>query len=338
MLALRFAPFAAVATAMLSAGCGDSGSTTGTTGGNLGTCTPGMGCPTVKSDCLGLVDNSNVTPYALRFSHLTISTPSVLTGPIVKTLLDGGVAINLPGCMANNKPPSPFFPSTFALGTFSWILQFDKNAGTLTTGGAKPAADPTAGYCFVNETIQGFPIKPLVANAPVGADGKFSVTMPQNVSVPVYADAMATKVILLPLSQVTISGTLSSDHNCIGKLNPMLDPNNNCDADATTPQFLDDGNLSGFAKLEDADNVSVSQLGNQSLCLILANDPGCTMYCDSTKKKCARDAMNNILFKGDWCSTANGGVGGPATDTCHDAVHLVATFAASSVQMKASCP
>jgi hypothetical protein len=339
MHALRFSCLVAICSALSSAGCGDSGTTgaTGSTGSaGAGTCTPGTGCPMVKSDCIGLVDNTSANPFALRFSHLTVNTPSVLKGPIVKGLLDGGVTINLPQCMSNTKPPNPFFPAgATALGTFSWILQFDKTAGTLTTGGAKPVTDPTAGYCFVNETIQGFAIKPLMAMAPIGADGSFSVTMPQDVAVPVYSDMAATSVILLPLRQVTIQGKLSSDHNCIGTLNPMLDPTNNCLPDMNTPQFVDGGSLQGFTSLDDADKVSVTQLGGKSLCLILANDPGCSMYCDSTKTKCARDATGAILFQGDWCST---GTGSAATPTCHDAVHLTANFAASSVPMKATCP
>ena len=38
---------------------------------------------------------------------------------------------------------------------------------------------------------------------------------------------------------------------------------------------------------------------------------------------------SGILFPGDWCAATNG----PATATCHDAVQLVASFAASGVKI-----
>jgi hypothetical protein len=335
-MTFRFAHLAVITPALFLAACGDSSSSTGTTSGGA-TCAPGDGCPTVQTDCIGLVDNSMASTYSLRISHLTIEKPAVLTDVVVKGLLDGGVSLNLPSCKAETG--DPLFPMGSSLGAFSWLLQFDKSTNKLTTGGAYPEADPTAGYCFVKETIQGFPIQPLVVDAPVGSDGKFSIATPEDVVVPVYSDVMKSSVILLPLRQVTIhDATISSDHNCIGKQNPDLDPNNLCLPDSTTPPFVDDASLDGFAVLEDADKVAVDQLGGKSLCVILSGDNACNQFCDAAKKKCARDAMGQIVFAGDYCSTANGGKGGPATATCHDAVQLSGKFAASSVAMKASCP
>jgi len=335
MLSLRALRILTIVPAAFVVACGDSGSS-GTTSGGDESCAPGAGCPAAKTDCIGLVDNAASSAYALRISHLTISTPPVLADVVVKGLLDGGVSLNLPACMTESG--FPLFPSS-SLGTFSWILQFDKATNKLTTGGAHPEMDPSAGYCFVKETIQGFDIKPLVVDAPVGTDGKFSIATPQDVVVPVYSDIMSSSVILLPLRQVSIhDATLSTDHNCIGKLNPDLDPNNNCLPSADTPAFVDDASLDGFATLEDADKVAVDQLGGKSLCVILSGDNACTQYCDASKTKCLRDANSKIVFKGDWCSTANGGKGGPADATCFDAVHLAAKFSASSVAMKASCP
>ncbi len=339
MLSLRsYAALAALAS--VAAGCGKSGSSgTATTGsGTTGAgdqCAPGTGCPSVKSDCLGLVDNSSKTPFALRMSHLTVTKPTVLATGATKTLLDQGVAIDLPNCMSQSDPPSQFFPPTDALGTFSLLMQFDTTAGTLTVGGGSPEMDPTAGYCFVNQTIQSFMIKPLVVQAPLGSDGSFDIAMPENVVLPVFSDIMSTNVILLPLQQIRLhDAKVSSDHNCIGTFNANLDPNNLCLADDQTPQYIDGGSLDGFASLEDADKVVVSQLGGKSLCVLLTGDSACAQYCDATKSKCARDANNQIVFKGDWCSTTNAA----ATDTCHDAVQLTGTFAASSVAMKTSCP
>ena len=335
MLSIRSSHAAVLLSALAAAGCNGKGSTTttgtGSTGSGSNECLPGAGCPTVKSDCIGLVDNSTAATYALRMSHVTVNKPTALATVTTKTLLDNGVAIDLPKCMSLSG--DPFFPNPPDLGTFSWILQFDSKAGMLTTGGAKPQTDPTVGYCFVNETIQGFAIKPLVVSAPVGADGKFSIAMPEDVVVPVYSDATATTVILLPLRQVSLHDvTLSSDHNCIGKLNPNLDPNNLCLPDMMNPTFIDDGSLDGFVSLEDADKVAISQLGGESLCALLTGN--CAMYCDTTMKLCKRDASNAIVFQGDWCMATNQA----ATATCHDAVQLSGTFAASSVAMKATCP
>lgn len=333
MPSLRLAHSLALVPALFLVACGDSSSTTGTTGGQE-SCAPGDGCPTAKTDCVGLVDNSGQSTYSLRISHLTIAKPEVLSDVVVKGLLDGGVSINLPQCMSESG--FNLFPAgATSLGTFSWILQFDTATNKLTTGGAYPENDPTAGYCFVNKNIQGFDIKPLVVDAPVDANGNFSITTPQDVVVPVYSDIMQSSVILLPLQKVSIhDATLTSDHNCIGTFNDALDPNNNCLPDSQTPPFIDKASIDGFASLEDADKVAVDQLGGKSLCIILSGDNACTQYCDATKKKCARDANNQIVFKGDWCAATNAA----ATDTCHDAVHLQGTFAASSVAMKSSCP
>jgi len=313
---------AVAALAFASAGCDDSstGSTT-TSSGGVDDCAPqGAGCPTVATDCVGLVDNAGKANFALRIAHLTIEKPEVLTEAAVKGLLNDGVQINLGSCQSSQA--NNLFPTGASTGAFSWILQFDTASNMLTTGGALPAEDPMGGYCFVNDTISGFPIKPLTVASTIGADGSFEITTPADVVVPVYSDRMKSSVILLPLKSVKISmAKLSDNNNCIGTYNGAALGDNFCIGSDSAPAFIDSASLDGFVTLEDADNVTVTQL-NKSLCVILAKD---AKFADMTGAKCARDAMNAITFPGDWCSTTNMA----ADATCHDAMKLQGKFAAA---------
>jgi len=75
---------------------------------------------------------------------------------------------------------------------------------------------------------------------------------------------------------------------------------------------------------EEADNVSVTDL-NESLCALLTNDQG--LPPPGSIKKCARDAANKIVAKGDYCSTSK------KAGDCQDSYWLTATFAASAVNI-----
>ncbi len=321
-------------TVLALAGCGDSSSTGGTTstGASGATCAPGQGCPAVTSDCIGLVDNSALGTFALRISHLSISKPAALTGAVVKGLLDQGISLNLPNCKSQSG--DTIFPTTAQTGAFSWILEFDKATGKLRTGGAKPVEDPTGGYCFVNETVQGLPIAPLSMDAPISG-GMFQTAVPADVTVPVYSDRTAGTVILLPLRGLRIhDAKISSDDNCIGSYNKdkLQAGAQACLTSMDTPQFIDGASLDGFVELEKADGVKIDQLAGESLCLLLTGNT--TMYGDPTGKVCKRDGNNKIVFQGDWCAATNSA----ATATCADAISLGATFAASSVPVKTNCP
>lgn len=312
--------------------CGDSGDTTGGTTGTSGQgCEPAEGCPEVTSDCISFVDNSASDVFALRISGLTISSPTALTDPTITALLANAVNLDYPTCKAATG--DSIYTGD---GTFSWILQFDKTAGTLTTGGAVLEADPTKGYCFVNQTINGFMVNPLVADAPIGADGSFAIAETRDVVVPVYTTpGDPNTVILLPLQGVRLSGgKVSADNNCIGTYNSAeLEPNNLCLPDADTPQFVGGSDLEAYMTLEEADAVTVPVLSDVSLCTLLAGDP---MYVDG--KVCKRTG-GVIDFPGDWCAgAAEGDPGTAATATCKDAVRLQAKLTASGVAMRTDCP
>ncbi|MEO5730132.1 MAG: hypothetical protein ABI134_04290, partial [Byssovorax sp.] len=223
-------------------GCGDDSGTASTgTGGSDGTttttttttgsgmddpCSPSASCPGAKSECLGLTDYTAKTNFTLRMADLTLTAPPALSAGTVAGIVKSGVTINLEEC------------NLLGGGTFSWLLQFDTTTGKLKAGGAKPTATPAAGYSFVNEMVGGFAIAPLVTDAPI-KDGKFAMAMGEDLTIPIYLDAMATSVVLLPLHAAKLAGTISADNNCIGKYNSKgLLPADNCTATKTIPAFI----------------------------------------------------------------------------------------------------
>jgi hypothetical protein len=298
---------------------GTGGGTSTSTGGIMDPCSPGGSCPGVKSECLALTDYTDKTQFTLRMADLTLTAPPALSAGTVAGIFKSGITINLKECNLDGG------------GTFSWLLQFDTALGVLKAGGAKPTLTPTAGYSFVNEMIGGFAIAPLVTYAPI-KDGKFTMAMGADLTIPIYLDAKATSVILLPLHAAKLSGTLSADNNCIGKYNSKgLLPADNCIGPKEIPAFIgadgkanSDGTLDGFITLEDADKVMVDLL-KQSLCVILSGDSA--QFGDGgTPLRCKRDAGGKIVFQGDWCTATNDAA-------CKDAVHLVAGFSASGVKV-----
>jgi hypothetical protein len=254
-------------------------------------------------------------------SDLQLTAPPSLTKGLVKGVVQNGVTMNLASCNLNGS------------GTFSWLLQFDTVSGTLTTGGAKPAQDPTQGYAFVNQTIlqggKSFTIAPIVVPAPING-GAFATSMGKSVILPIYLDLAASAVILLPLHEAKLAGTLSADKSCIGKYNAAgLDPAGGCLPDNTTPAFIgadgkgdSDGHLDGYVPLEEADTVIIDAIG-QSLCVVLSGDAA-TYGDGGTPAKCKR-TNGKINFQGDWCAASN-------DMACTDSAHLTANFSASGVK------
>jgi hypothetical protein len=319
----------ATGTTTTTTGAGGSGSTgSNTTSGGTDPCSPPVSasCPQVASSaCIALVDNSAAKQFTLRMADLTLTAPpSLIASTAIKGIIQNAVTMKLDGCNLSGG------------GTFSWLLQFDTATGKLTTGGAKPADDPTKGYSFVNEMITqngtAFKIAPITADAAI-KNGDFAIAMGQDVIVPIYLDAAAAGVVLLPLHAAKLSGKVSADNNCIGKYNSAgLDPAGGCVADDTHPAFIgtsdgkanSDGSLDGYITLEEADNVIIDVL-KQSLCVVLSGDG--TTYGDQGTpiEKCKRDAGNKIVLQGDWCSTTNDA-------SCKDAMRLTANFSASAVK------
>jgi hypothetical protein len=305
-----------LAGAMAFAACSNKDETTTPPAGRCAPTDPS--CPAVVADCLGLYDYSGQPSFTLRMAQLSITRPPVLISDIFYSIIGDGVNINLPTCNVSGK------------GTFSWLLQFDTTQGTLTTGGAKPKADPTQGFCFEQDPAHG--IGPTQVDAPIAADGSFQAAAIDFLSIPIYLDLTATSYVQLPLHDVHIDGTVSPDHNCIGSFNANgLDPVNNCkpDLDLGIEYFLNGATLKGYILLEDADSVVVLAL-NQSLCVLLSGDPA-TYGDGGDPMRCKRTAGNKIALLGDWCSTTN------AAGGCQDSMRMEAGIAASSVRLSEPC-
>jgi hypothetical protein len=309
---------ASVVAAASIAGCSDetgsgssgSGAAAGAGSGTF-PCSPKSTCSAVDKDCLGLVDNNGKNSFGLRMSELVLSKPAALTAGIVKQTVSTAVTPNLADC------------NVVGGATFNWLFQFDTDAGTIKTGGAKPVMDPTTGYSFLNEMIGGQLVQPVTYMATPDGSGKFA-TDALDLIVPIFLDLTATQVILLPLRQARlVSGTLSDTQNCVGKYNAEgLDPALSCVSDSENPTFVTGAELDGHITLEDADAVEIAVL-NQTLCVLLSGDA--TQFGDtSSPKKCKR--TNGVIdFKGDWCTATNTAGG------CQDSVALGAKFAASSI-------
>lgn len=289
-----------------------------------GACEPAAGCPAaaVTSECIALVDNTGKDKFVLRLSQLSLTAPEALKTDLIYGIISKAVYLNLPqACVVQGD------------GSFSLVTEFDKAAGTLRVGGAFPEADPTAGYCYVEDAANA--IAPITIPFSLGADGTFQTDPIPSVKVPVFTDATATKVVYLPLHETVLKNAkLSADQNCIGRFaHEGLDPAIGCVADPPELEYFQNGGtLEGYISLEEADLVDV-ELAGVSLCVLLSGNPTEFGDMQTPIKRCVRDAGGAITFKGDWDATSNSAGG------MQDAVRLTADFAGSSATLKASgCP
>ena len=300
-------------------GSGGSGACAGDPG--TGPCAATAECSPVASRCIAFDDPCGKSVSTLRMAEIDFTAPPVMAQGLFADLIRKGVLLDREAC------------NLAGTGTISWLVELDRTVATLKTGAAKPA-DPTAGYCFVNESIGGVSAVPAISPAPVGADGTFTAETIDTLFLPLYLDAAASDLILLPLSALGISGKLSPDGRCIGAYDDAtLSPANACQPDPGQKSFIHAGKVVASISLEDADQVDVTQLG-QSLCVLLSGNSA--MYGDGAKpiSRCKRDAGGKLLFQGDWCTLTDG----PAGSGCADAVHVEGTFAASAVAHGAGCP
>lgn len=304
-------------------GCGgddETGATGTTTATNGLLCAPSAECTTIQSECMAFADNSAADKATLRFSQLTVTRPAALSQGTVSDVISKGVFLASSACNLAGQ------------GTFTWLLEFEKATGDLKTGSARPST-PDKGYCFVNETLGGTMVAPILDKGVFNdADKTFASANGMDVKVAIFLDTTGSQYVMLPLKKAKLSGKLSDDYNCVGSYNAKelsdrteADPTLQCKPDATTAAFAAGGKLEGYITLEEADQVVIDTL-NATLCVVLANDP---MYVD--QGKCKRDAGNKIVFQGDWCDTTNSAGG------CKDSVVLGADFAASAVTATGDC-
>ncbi len=317
----------ATASASQSSGAASTAAGTGGQGPVTYPCTPtDPTCNVVKSDCLAVYDNTGKSSFAIRVGQLDFYQPVAFTGSLEQAAFLASISMNLPKCNLKGS------------GTFSWIVNVDKTAGTFQVGAAKPPADPHNGYSYVNETItlsgKSFPIAPSSGPMTLDADGSIHPATIENILLPAYLDAQATNLILVPLHKVRVLETkISADQNCVGSYNASgLKKSNGClpDVNQGIESFDIGGKIDGYIDLEEADSIIITSFGlNRSLCVLLSNSAG-TYGDGGNPAKCKRDGMGKIKFNGDWCSATNL----PADATCYTAVAFFAGFAGSGVELK----
>ncbi len=251
-------------------------------------------------------------------ADLTFTAPPALTKGLVKSVLVNGVTPAQAACNLNGG------------GTFSWLLDFDTVAGTVKTGGAKPAANPALGYSFVDQNypiISGMlHVSPVTLTAPIDAACSTNSSA-GSLNLPVYLNLQATQVILFPLQQARfVNLTVSGNHDCIGTFNAAgLDPASGCLADAQHPAFFPDAQVVGLINLDQADLIPIAPIG-QTLCVVLSGDAAAYGDGATPISRCKR-TNGKINFQGDWCTATNQ----PASAQCKDALYFAGNFAASGV-------
>jgi hypothetical protein len=260
-----------------------------------------------------MADNSKSAKWDLRIRRLYATAPAKLTD-LQKIIVDKG--INLPlklGCGESGD------------GAFNWLMQIDKAAKTLKTGGAPPASDPFGkGYCFYDSTVKGVgPVGPSLAKLDFASDTEFSTQPYDRVNVPIFVAGDINNVVVLPITKAVIRDVkISADGNCIGSFNAPAVGKNCVDSDPDQcSRWHTSGTIGGYITLEDADRVNVDIL-SETMCILLAG-----VSPKPADGKCPRDGAGKITAKGDFCSTT-----GKAGD-CLDSFWLSATFAASAVKI-----
>ncbi len=262
------------------------------------------------STCLPLANNSGKRQQDFRFRRLNVAAPEALAAEFIqKTVVTANVDLDAKQCGEVGK------------GLFSWLARIDRDTNELLTGGAPPPRDPLKqGFCFARFNANGIPIEP--ARLKIAFEGNtFKTVEKQRLNVPVFLSDDLASSIVLPLSDVIVQGvTVSSDGNCIGKLNTAGIRADCTDDPGACSKWTTAGALGGYMTLEEADAVIIRDLSGRSLCVVLSRGvPGPDGRCKRT---------NGVIdFKGDYCSKDK------QAGSCQDSVWLAATFAASAVNI-----
>jgi hypothetical protein len=264
-----------------------------------------------KTTCLPMADNSGKTTIDLRFRRLNVFAPATLAQPFVeKAIVDKGV--NLQQCGEGGD------------GSFNWLARIDTTAKTLRTGGAPPTADPFGvGFCFADTVSGSLHIQSITSPYQTAADGTLETPSPiPKLYVPIWLHGDRNTLVILPLTQVIISGVkISTDNNCIGNFN-YNHVNNDCsDLRTDCARWTPAGALGGYITLVEADAIPLTDLGGKSLCVVLTG-----LTSDTDPLHCPNSG-GKITAQGDYCSSPAGPGG------CQDSYWLAATFAASAVHI-----
>ncbi|GAC1352211.1 MAG: hypothetical protein NVSMB1_12820 [Polyangiales bacterium] len=212
-------------------------------------------------------------------------------------------------------------------GTFNWLMQIDKKALTIKTGGARGSNDAGKTFSFLTETVDASKLgevcsgfvgpKDPVNLAPITikatfADGAYTTEKIERINVPIFSSMTP---VILPLRDAYLKDVkLSADGTCVGK----FDKGFWCDGE--TLGWTTGGSLVAKITVADADLVPVSSASCQSLCKILVND-----LSKSDKLLCKKNPDGTYPEIGDTC------VGGTG---CKNAFSLSASFGASGVNIE----
>ncbi len=259
-----------------------------------------------KSTCLPIGNNRGKDVLDFRLRRLKIATPEALASTFIqKNIVTRGIDL------------AERFCGEQGTGLFTWLLRVDRTNNTLITGGAPPPRDPLGGgFCFARFDVGSIKVAPIAAKIAFEGD-TFNSVDPIKVKIPIFLNENIDGVIILPLSEVKLSGvTVSEGGDCIGSMNDVaLD--SNCIDDSLCSKWKTAGALGGFITLEEADEVRIADLNDKSLCALFSSESA----------QCARDPQGKVLFKGDYCSTDK------QPGSCGDSMWLAATFAASAVKI-----
>jgi hypothetical protein len=268
-------------------------------------------CPT-DTACMAVTKQSGDV-LNMRMGRIRLWAPQAL---LSLTALAVDPNVN-PVCAANGSE------------SFNWLLQIDKKANTLKTGGARKSADHKTFAFLDGEKVDGSALDSIcpgfkgpteavdmsAIKFPITFEGStFKTEKLPKVNIPIFD---GTVPIILPIVDGLIKQvTVSADGNCIGS----WDKNYWCDGDSLG--WKTDGVLTGKITVEDADKVPIKTAGCQSLCAILANDSA-----KVSGKLCKRGADGKIPPIGDSKVLVD-----------NDAFLLSATFAAYGVTITGGTP
>lgn len=259
--------------------------------------------------CMPLVHNADRPTKGFRMRKIEFIAPKRMTDPAFQTsIIDLDMELKQPVC------------GTPGRSGFNWLLDVDRDHGTLLTGSGPPPADMKAGFCFFDKGQGGSETGPVKAKVTFRGDTFDSEVFPR-LDIPILSQGNVNDVVRVPMQSVRFSGvTLSESDDCIGRFQKtaLADDCLPRDLSACAP-WATAGAVAGFVTLEDADTVKIADLG-QSLCAFLTGSVGPDGKCERTGSA--------LKAKGDYCSTT-GEPGG-----CEDSVWIAATFAASAVAVQ----
>lgn len=322
---------------LVLAACGSDDSDGGGNGSGATDCWPthpSCGLDGVGEQCVAWHDNQGSETLSFRMSQLEVVKPTVLAGEFLQnSVVSKGISLNLPICYQEGT------------GLFTWLMELNPTAGTATTGGARVQLNPGDGYCYIQQTVEGFDIAPVdVGIETTEQNGEITFNLAEkipDITVAIFLTEDESSAIILPLHQVMMTdGKISADGNCIGAWKgDELAPDNACkpDRDQKMP-WVNGATLTGYIEIEEADQVWIPEM-TMTLCVALSGSAATygEDFEEGNRKglRCAREnGQIKAAEKADWCSATDSACSPPEAD----AFRLEGQFAASAVKVLDACP